>query len=208
MAIILLILAIIVIILLINRSSDRTATRVEVPETSPEPEAPPVITEEFTIPAGKTITDLLAPAGFSPSRVIEIREATMKVYDLARIPAGQKIRLLRQGESYRAFQLDLDPERYLEVDLTQSPPSASIKSHPVTRQLVLVEGIIRDSLIAAVNQAGEQDLLALMMAEIFGWVIDFYVDLRQDDSFRLLVEKIHQRPVQRLRSDSGSPLRQ
>lgn len=188
-AIILLLLAIITILLLINRSSDQQAARPEVPEASIEPEAPPIITEEFTIPAGKTITELLAPAGFSASRVIEIREATMKVYDLARIPAGQKIRLLRQGESYTAFQLDLDPERYLEVDLTQSPPSASIKSHPVTRQLVLVEGIIKDSLIAAVNQAGEQDLLALMMAEIFGWVIDFYVDLRQDDSFRLLVEK-------------------
>lgn len=188
-AIILLVLAIIAIILLTNRSSDQQAARPEVPEASTEPEAPPIITEEFTIPAGKTITDLLAPAGFTPSRVIEIREATMKVYDLARIPAGQKLRLLRQGESYTAFQLDLDPERYLEVDLTQSPPSASIKSHPVTRQLVLVEGIIKDSLIAAVNQAGEQDLLALMMAEIFGWVIDFYVDLRQDDSFRLLVEK-------------------
>lgn len=188
-ALLLLLLAVITIILLINRGPDQSAAKPEVPAASQEPEAPPLVTEEFIIPAGKTITDLLAPAGFPPSRVIEIREATMKVYDLARIPAGQKMRLLRRGESYTAFQIDLDPERYLEVDLTQSPPSANIKSHPVTRQLVLVEGIIKDSLIAAVNQAGEQDLLALMMAEIFGWAIDFYVDLRQDDSFRLLVEK-------------------
>lgn len=182
-------LAIIITIVLLHRSADQPAAGPGIPESSQEPEAPPLVIEEFIIQAGKTITDLLAPAGFSPSRVLEIREATMKVYDLARIPAGQKMRLLRQGQTCTAFQLDLDPERYLEVDLTNTPPSASIKSHPITRQLVLVEGIIKDSLIAAINQAGEQDLLALMMAEIFGWVIDFYVDLRQDDSFRLLVEK-------------------
>ncbi len=188
-AILLLLLAITIIFLLLNRSSDQPAAVPGIPEVKQELETPSLVTEEFTIPAGKTITELLAPAGFSPARVIEIREASLKVYDLARIPAGRKFRLLRQGETYTVFQLDLDPERYLEIDLTASPPAASIKSHPVTRQLVLVEGIIKDSLIGAINQAGEQDLLALMMAEIFGWVIDFYVDLRPDDSFRLLVEK-------------------
>jgi len=188
-AILFLFLAIIATILLLNKTRNHPAISSEVPPARVESQAPPPITEEFIIPAGKTITEILAPAGFSPSRVIEMREATRKVYDLARIPAGQKYRLIRQAGVYTSFQLDLDPERYLEVDLMASPPAASIKSRPVVRQLVLVEGKINDSLIAAVNQAGEQDLLALMMAEIFGWVIDFYVDLRQDDSFRLLVEK-------------------
>ncbi|MDI6698719.1 MAG: peptidoglycan DD-metalloendopeptidase family protein [Candidatus Saccharicenans sp.] len=188
-AIILLLLALATIILLLTRDKERPLAAPEATLTVPEPDIRLPVSEEFTIPAGKTITDLLAPYGFSPARVIEIREAVRPVYDLAKIPAGQKISLLRRGEDYTAFQLDLDPERYLEVNLEARPPSASIKSRPVTRQLVLIEGIIKDSLIAAVNQAGEQDLLALMMAEIFGWVIDFFVDLRQGDNFRLLVEK-------------------
>ncbi|HAR35654.1 MAG TPA: hypothetical protein DCR87_01865, partial [Acidobacteria bacterium] len=189
LALILLAVSVLTVILLLNRNAERVEGTRESPEEARIPAPPPVETEEFIIPAGKTITELLAPYGFTPSRVIEIREATRQVYDLARIPAGQKIRLFRQAGEYLSLQLDLDPERYLEVDLRLSAPSAAIKSHPVTRQLVLVEGLIKDSLIAAINQAGEQDLLALMMAEIFGWVIDFYVDLRPDDSFRLLVEK-------------------
>ncbi|MGB9906849.1 MAG: peptidoglycan DD-metalloendopeptidase family protein [Candidatus Saccharicenans sp.] len=189
LALVLLLISALTVILLLNRKSAPVGKTREIAETARVPEPPPVETEEFTIPAGKTITELLAPYGFTPSRVIEIREATRQVYDLARIPAGQKIRLSRRASDYQSLQLDLDNERYLEVDLSLSPPSASIKSHPVTRQLVLVDGLIKDSLIAAINQAGEQDLLALMMAEIFGWVIDFYVDLRPDDSFRLLVEK-------------------
>ncbi|MGQ9800718.1 MAG: M23 family metallopeptidase [Candidatus Saccharicenans sp.] len=189
LALILLAVSILTVILLLNRKAEKTELRLQSQEAARAPEPPPIEAEEFIIPAGQTITELLAPYGFTPSRVIEIREATRQVYDLARIPAGQKIRLFRRSGEYLSLQLDLDPERYLEVDLSLSPPSASIKSRPVTKQLVLVEGIIKDSLIAAINEAGEQDLLALMMAEIFGWVIDFYVDLRPDDSFRLLVEK-------------------
>jgi len=57
------------------------------------------------------------------------------------------------------------------------------------KKLVLIEGRIEDSLISAINKTGEQDLLALMLADIFGWEIDFYIDLRKGDTFRLLVEK-------------------
>lgn len=182
-------LAITALILLLGRNPEPSAGNLEISETEKEPQSPPLAAEEFTISAGKTIIELLTPHGFSPARVIEIREAVRPVYDLAKIPAGQKIRLFRQEETTISFELDLDNERFLEVDLTNTPPTASIKFRPVIRQLVLVEGIIKDSLIAAVNQAGEQDLLALMIADIFGWVIDFYVDLRPDDSFRVLVEK-------------------
>lgn len=181
--------SILTVIFLLDQNAERAEPHMEGLETAGTPEPPPIETEEFIIPAGKTITELLLPYGFTPSRVIEIREACRQVYDLARILAGQKIRLFRRADEYLSLELDLDSEHYLEVDLSLSPPSASLKSRPVTRQLVLVEGLIKDSLIAAINQAGEEDLLALMVAEIFGWVIDFYVDLRPNDSFRLLVEK-------------------
>lgn len=177
------------VILLLDQNAEQAVAKGESLETARLPEPQPIEMEEFIIPAGKTITELLLPHDFTPSRVIEIRDACRQVYNLDRILAGQKIRLFRRAGEYLSLQLDLDPEHFLEVDLSLSPPSASLKSRPVTRQLVLVEGLIKDSLITAINQAGEQDLLALMMAEIFGWVIDFYVDLRPNDSFRLLVEK-------------------
>ena len=46
------------------------------------------------------------------------------------------------------------------------------------------------SLFASIEQAGEKpELLAIRMAEIFAWDIDFYTDPRQGDQFCLLVEK-------------------
>lgn len=160
---------------------------------SPEEEnviqSPPLVTQKIIIPPGKTIIDLLTAHGFTQAKVLEIRETVKNIYDLARIPAGKELRLLKKEDQVIRLQLDLEPERYLDIDLTSSPAKASINYYPLEKKLVLVEGEIEDSLIAAVNRAGEQDTLALMLADIFAWDIDFYVDLRKGDRFKLLVEK-------------------
>jgi len=115
----------------------------------------------------------------SVAQVLSIRDQAKPVYDLARIPAGRELRLLKQENQLIGLQLDLDAERYLEINLRQDQVKARIINYPVEKRLVLIEGIINDSLISAVNKAGEQDLLALMLADIFGWEIDFYIDLRK-----------------------------
>ena len=152
-------------------------------------EPPPPTIEKTIIMAGKNITDLLTRYGFSRAQVIEIREKVRPVYDLAKIPAGQELRLIKVNNLYTGLEIDLDAEHYLEISLSSKPVKAEIKSYPIEKRLVLIEGTIEGSLIAAINQAGEQDILALSLAEIFGWDIDFYLDLRQGDTFRLLVEK-------------------
>ena len=183
-------LFIIILVILKNLTLEQESQSTEnAPLDKEISEVPPVEVEELIIPKGKTITELLAPYGFSPARVIEIRESTKNVYDLSRIMAGQKLRLLKQGNEFTGIQLDLDAENYLEIYLKTVPPEANIKSRPVSQQIVLIEGLIEDSLIAAINQAGEQDILALNLSEIFGWNIDFYLDLRKGDIFRVLVEK-------------------
>ncbi|MBP8601532.1 MAG: peptidoglycan DD-metalloendopeptidase family protein [Candidatus Saccharicenans sp.] len=149
----------------------------------------PVTTEKITVLSGQTITDLLTARGFTVSQVLDIRNQIKPVYDLARIPAGRELRLLKKEDRFIGLQLDLDAERYLDINLKEGQAVARIINYPIEKKLVLMEGVIEDSLISAVNKAGEQDLLALMLADIFGWEIDFYIDLRKGDVFRLLVEK-------------------
>ncbi len=67
---------------------------------------------------------------------------------------------------------------------------AEMKHVPVEFRPALVAGTIEDSLIGALNRAGEMDSLAIDIVErCFGWDIDFNTDLRKGDSFRVLVEK-------------------
>src|SRR5262249_47428419 len=48
---------------------------------------------------------------------------------------------------------------------------------------------VHGSLFQAVVDAGEKPELAIRLAEIFGWDLDFYTDPRPGDTFRVVVEK-------------------
>jgi murein DD-endopeptidase MepM/ murein hydrolase activator NlpD len=62
---------------------------------------------------------------------------------------------------------------------------------PLEVHLVKVVGEIRSSLFEGMNAAGEEDCLALDFAEILAWEIDFYMDVREGDRFKIVVEKIY-----------------
>ena len=54
-----------------------------------------------------------------------------------------------------------------------------------------MRGEITSSLFGAVDEAGEEDQLALDLAEIFVWDVDFNTELQKGDSFRVAVEKLY-----------------
>ena len=53
-----------------------------------------------------------------------------------------------------------------------------------------MRGTIRNSLIEAVVAAGASEQTALALAEIFGWDIDFVLDLRAGDSFVMSYQEL------------------
>lgn len=52
-----------------------------------------------------------------------------------------------------------------------------------------VSGTIRSSLFETLASTGESPILAVRIADIFGSEINFIKDLREGDSFSLLIEK-------------------
>ena len=69
----------------------------------------------------------------------------------------------------------------LRADVLQS----ALQMHPNTMQ-----GVITSSLFEAVAAAGAHDQTAVALADIFGWDIDFVLDVRPGDSFVVTYEEI------------------
>jgi murein DD-endopeptidase MepM/ murein hydrolase activator NlpD len=67
--------------------------------------------------------------------------------------------------------------------------SAEIKPVPSKIEVTAVTGQINDSLFKAVAQAGESPELAMRLAQIFAYDLDFYTDPRKGDTFRIVLEK-------------------
>jgi murein DD-endopeptidase MepM/ murein hydrolase activator NlpD len=158
--------------------------------TAPPP--PPAFEEErIVIPPRATLADLLKRRNFTDREIHDLRETVKPVYDLGRIRAGQEMRLSSlPGGPWRTLEYDIDETRFLVVRNEPDGVHGEVKFVPFEVRPAFAWGVIEDSLIAALNKAGEEDSLALDLVErCFGWDIDFNTDLRKGDSFRIFVEK-------------------
>jgi murein DD-endopeptidase MepM/ murein hydrolase activator NlpD len=157
----------------------------------PAPAIPALVEEKIVIPLRSNLADLLKRRGFTDREIHDLREAVKPVYDLGRIRAGQELRLASLPDGpWRRLEYDVDETRYLVVRNEEGGVRAEIENVPIEFKPAVVTGVIEDSLIAALNKAGEQDSLAIDLVErCFGWDIDFNTDLRKGDSFRVFVEK-------------------
>jgi murein DD-endopeptidase MepM/ murein hydrolase activator NlpD len=105
----------------------------------------------------------------------------------------------RRAESPRraeSSQSSESPERSEETRSTRTVESAQagdfhseIRTIPSETETAGVSGTIQGSLFESVIAGGEKPELAMRLAEIFGWDLDFYTDPRPGDTFRIVVEK-------------------
>lgn len=151
---------------------------------------PPLIKHKVIIQKGMTLSDILSDYNFPSSEIHNIRKETKPVYDLASLKAGQEIRIFCTGDvRFVSLEYDIDKEDYLWVQKKGNAYQAEIKKIPYEIRVKMIWGIIEDNPISAVVRENEKDLLALQLAEIFAWDIDFYTDLHRGDSFKIIFEK-------------------
>ncbi|RMG31479.1 MAG: peptidase M23 [Gammaproteobacteria bacterium] len=105
---------------------------------------------------------------------------------------GQRIRLLAapDGDWLSALEFEQDPLSTLRVECTA--PDACRFEHRVRtpeRRLRQATAVIHRSLFLAAQKAGLSDALTMALAGIFGWDIDFALDIRQGDRFTVLYEE-------------------
>ncbi len=167
-----------------TRSSSAEEKNIEI--SSDQPELKEV---SIRIRSGETITDLLLPFFGSVDSVYKLLEATAATYDLTKVRAGNSLVVKTSDGLFHSLTYEIDPTNYLQVQKRDGGFVASVETIPYETRIAYLAGEIRDSLIAAFNQLGEGDALALEVAEIFSWEIDFYLDLRPGDSFSLVYEK-------------------
>lgn len=149
-----------------------------------------VLFTERAMPRGLLFGDALAGMGVEQASVSGIVSAAGEVFDFRRVRAGNRLAIGRSvlGE-LRAVRYRIDPERELWIAPQGGDFHAEIKTIPTTTEPAGAAGRIEDSLFHAVTDAGEKPELAMALADIFRWDLDFYTDPRPGDTFRVVVEK-------------------
>jgi murein DD-endopeptidase MepM/ murein hydrolase activator NlpD len=146
--------------------------------------------EKVVVHPGTVIGDYLGRYGIAPQEMPLLLETVRPVYDLARIKAGNFFEFaLSRERLLTSFKYHIDEDSFLEVHKRDGRWAAERKEYPFTWKDELVEGTIRDNLFNEIERIGEKPGLAVNLAELFAWDIDFYADLQEGDTFRILFHK-------------------
>ena len=133
------------------------------------------------------------------------RRLQLNVSDLAQIRGlpgtRQTLDALRPGDEIKVMHRDgtleglvrqINESQTLSVQRASDGFQAQIIENPVETELVHKRVRIDTSLFEAANANGVSDQTALAIANIFGWDVDFVLDIREGDEFTAVYEKISQ----------------
>lgn len=184
-----------VVLLLLGDGSGPQLEARETPVETPAPAAAPAVPpqparEELrgVVEAGSSITALLGDY-FSAGEIHELNRKSRDVFPFTKICAGQPYRIVTIDGRFDAFIYEIDSEE--ELVISRPDAEVEIARREIVYDLVVenVQGVIESSLFDAVGAIGEAPELAIILADIFGWDINFILDIRSGDSFQALVQK-------------------
>ena len=134
----------------------------------------------------KALGQLLTQRG-----VDDLVRTARPIYDLARLSVGNAFDVTVGGEGLLAFSYVIDELRTLQVQRNGDGLEAQLLTKSYETRTESAAGVITSSLFGAVDDAGEEAQLALDLAQIFEWDVDFNTELQRGDSFRVVVEKMY-----------------
>lgn len=141
---------------------------------------------------GDNLSVIFGRHGISPRDLHQILALGGETRSLKNIYPGEEIHL-QTGDNAEllALEYDLDESRTLAVERSQDGFASRIVEQPVERRIAQASGIIDNSLFLAAQRAGLSDNLTMELAGIFGWDVDFSLDIRGGDRFAVLYEELY-----------------
>ncbi|MCC7175056.1 MAG: peptidoglycan DD-metalloendopeptidase family protein [Bryobacterales bacterium] len=161
------------------------ATIEAAPAAVPEP-----VTESLAIRAGETLEALLRRAGIEQGILAPIAAAIEGAFSARRFRAGSELAVTRSSAgAFQMLEYLIDPDHSLQVRRGAGGFRAAVVDVPGAVREAPVCGTLSSSLFESMERAGERPELALRVADIFGWQLDFYTDPQEGDRFCVAVEK-------------------
>jgi murein DD-endopeptidase MepM/ murein hydrolase activator NlpD len=154
-------------------------------------------TIDDTVPEHATLDSLLRQNQLSADLVRAAVESAAGVFNPRQLRANRPYRLVRSIDGLlREFEYQIDADRFLRIiNRDRSQPAvleAEVLPYEKDTRTIAIHATIdseHPSLIAAVQETGENIQLSMSLAEIFSGQIDFVSDLQPGDGFEVLFEK-------------------
>jgi len=155
----------------------------------------PVVTKQksqkrIKVRKGDTLAAIFSRNDISARDVHNIIALGKKTKGLRNLRPGQHIQLAFNSEGkFTGLTHEINKFKSLQVKRTEQGYSAKQVVREAEIHLAHANGTIRDSLFLDAKKAGLEQSLIMELAGIFGWDIDFALDIRRGDSFNIVYEE-------------------
>ncbi len=148
--------------------------------------------ETTTVRPGDSLARIFSRMKLSARELHDIMALGEPVASLKKIHPGETLRF-RIGDDGRLLALQYDKNRLhgLIVERGDEGFSAREIARQPERETAYASATIDSSLFVAAQRAGLSDNLTMELANIFGWDIDFALDIRKGDRFTVLYENLN-----------------
>jgi len=152
-----------------------------------------VILSTGTIVSGDTILTHLAALGLTPAERSKITQPLSRVFSFRYVMPGDTFELSRSTDGVvLGFNYYSYPDKVYSVVRSSSSEGIMVASQhevPLEKEIVGFRGTINSSLYGTVVDGGQSGELAMKIADILAWQVDFLTEPRPGDEVRVVWER-------------------
>ena len=184
-----------------DSDSSRITTHLNLPkpEKTKTPAAMEIVapeksikTKTVTVKNGDTLTHIFRRVGLGARQVHQITRFDKKAKTLTRLVPGQTFDFdINENKQLESLTYHIDKTSKLVIQKKNDQFEAINIDREYEARITYAKGTIDTSLFDAAQKAGLSDNLTMDLAHIFGWDIDFALDIRDGDQFVVMYEELY-----------------
>jgi murein DD-endopeptidase MepM/ murein hydrolase activator NlpD len=172
---------------LIDRPSDNSNDWVELHKPLPA-----LVRRSVEVRRGDSLYSIFKRNGFALGELDAIVKASDDTRELRRLVPGQRLEFhLTRDSSVSRLVHYFDETRTLQVRRNGVGYDSKVVDVPLDRHVATAAGTIEASLFLAARRQGLSNNVIMQLVEIFGWDVDFALDIRAGDRFAVVYEELY-----------------
>src|SRR6202789_1761525 len=172
----------------------------DVPAAAAEAAPPPIIAQQASVASiievvvgrNDTLDAIFRRMALNKSDLAAIRNLPGIRQSLDFLKPGDSIKLKHTDGDIKELTRKVSETQTLDVVLKDSGFEATMIDNPVETRVRTARATIDSALYQAPGAADISDGVALKLANVFAWDIDFVLDIREGDRFTAVYEQIYQ----------------
>ena len=178
---------------------DSAATSSVAPPIAAAPPSPIIVQQasvasivEIVVGRNDTLDAIFRRMSLNISDLAAIRALPGIRQSLDFLKPGDAIKLTHSDGDIKELTRKVSETQTLDVVRQSSGFEAKMIDNPVETRVRTAAAVIDSSLFQAAGAADISDAIALKLANVFAWDIDFVLDIREGDRFTAVYEQIYQ----------------